>query len=118
MATRTFTPDEIMQMVTKGKAYTILLLLTGDQAPPQDEQLAASLQMQHLAHLFQMESEGKSSVFGPMTNDPHLRGLIIFNTTNKEDIHRWMADDPWIKGGYLKYELYDWFGIPGQKVGE
>lgn len=116
MATGTLSQEEIKQIVSKGKPYTVLLLLTGDQEPPKDEQLAGSLQMQHLAHLFQMQREGKSSVFGPMTNDNRMRGLIIFNTTDKDEIHRWMADDPWIKGGYLKYELYDWFGIPGQSL--
>jgi hypothetical protein len=29
-----------------------------------------------------------------------------------------MAEDPYIKAGHLKYELYDWFTIPGQKVPE
>ena len=36
----------------------------------------------------------------------------------RDQIHEWMADDPYIKAGHLKYELYDWFTIPGQYIPE
>ena len=107
--------EEIMQKVSTGKPFTALFLIAGKPAP-EDEKLANQLQLEHLAHLFSLEAEGKSCVFGPMINDERMKGIIIFNTTNKDDIRQWMADDPWIKGGYLTYELYDWFTIPGQKI--
>lgn len=112
----TLTAEEIMQKVATGKPFILLLLLTGPTAPPEDQQQTGQLQMAHLSRLFQLEQEGHSCIFGPISNDERLRGLIVFNTTDREKIHGLMADDPWIKGGYLTYELYDWFSIPGQKI--
>src|SRR5215207_4573758 len=98
-----FTVEEIMQKVAVGKPFTLLILFSGDIPAPDDEQLVNQLQMEHLAHLFEMESQGKSCVFGPVSNDDMLKGIIVFNTTDKDQIHQWMADDPWIKRGHLKY---------------
>ena|SRR5689334_12554658 len=111
-----FSQEEIMQIVAKGKSYTLLMLKKGPTPPPVDEAEANRLQMEHLAYLFQMEKEGKSSVFGPIVGDETLRGIIIFNTANKEEINQWMADDPWIKKGCLNYDLHDLFSIPGQQI--
>jgi uncharacterized protein len=115
MSSKKYTPEEIMQKVAKGKAFTLLILFAGDPVPD-DDMAVNQMQLGHLAHLFTMEEEGKCCVYGPISNHEELHGIIIFNTTNKEDIQKWMADDPYIKAGHLKYELYDWFTIPGQKI--
>ena len=107
-----------MQKVATGRPFILLLLTTGSTPPPEDEHESGRLQMAHLAHLFQMEQEGKCCVFGPVTNEGKLRGIIIFNTVEKETVRQWMSTDPWIMAGSLDYELYDWFTIPGQKIPE
>jgi uncharacterized protein YciI len=109
------TPEEIMQVVATGKPFTLLLLLSGSPVPD-DENLVNQMQLEHLAHLFSLEQEEKACIFGPVSNDEQVHGIIIFNTTNKEDIQLWMADDPYIKAGHLTYQLYDWFTIPGQRI--
>ena len=108
-------PEDVMQKVSKGKPYTLLFLISGRQLDV-EESVINQLQIQHLQHLFTLEKQGKASVFGPVSNDERLRGIIIFNTANKEDISQWMADDPYIKDVYLSYELYDFFTIPGQQM--
>lgn len=115
MILRKYSPEEIMEKVSVGKPFTLLILFAGDPVPD-DDALVSQMQLEHLAHLFRLEEEGKSCVFGPISNHEELHGIIIFNTTNREEIHQWMADDPYIKAGHLKYELYDWFTIPGQKI--
>lgn len=110
------TPDEVMMKVATGKPFLVLLLTTGPTPPPADAEEAGRLQMAHLQHLFALHASGRSCIFGPMTTDERLRGIIIFNTTDKEAVREWMADDPWIRGGYLDYELYDWFTLPGMKI--
>lgn len=117
MSAKNYTSQEIMQKVAKGKPFTLLILFAGDPVPD-DDNLVNQMQLEHLAHLFTMEEEGKCSVFGPISNHEELHGIIIFNTVNKENIHKWMEHDPYIKAGHLKYELYDWFTIPGQKIPE
>jgi uncharacterized protein YciI len=115
MASKTFTTEEIMQKVSTGKPYTLLILLSGSPVPD-DDNLVNQMQLEHLAHLFRLEHEGKASIYGPISNDEQLHGIIIFNTTDKEEIEKLMADDPYIQAGYLNYQLYDWFSIPGQQL--
>lgn len=117
MSFKKFTSEQIMEKVAKGRAFTLLILFAGNPVPD-DDGVVNQMQLQHLAHLFTMEAEGKCCVFGPVSNHEELHGIIIFNTTSKDDIHHWMADDPYIKAGHLKYELYDWFTIPGQSIPE
>jgi|SRR6478672_11811511 len=115
MAAASFTEEEIMEIVAKGKPFTLLILLSGNPVPD-DDALVNQMQLEHLAHLFSMEREKKCCIFGPISNDERLHGIIVFNTTNKEDIHEWMSSDPYIKAGHLTYELFDWFTIPGQTI--
>lgn len=110
------TVDSVMAKVAKGKIYTLVFLKSGKNIPKKS-QAAQQMQIAHLTNLFALEQQGKISIFGPVTNDPKLRGIIVFNTTNKEAIKEELSNDPYIKAGYLKYELLDWFSIPGQKIG-
>jgi uncharacterized protein YciI len=109
------TPEIIMQKVSSGKQFTLLHLITAKPLPD-DLILVNQLQMQHLTHLFQLEQAGHTSVFGPVLADARLRGIIIFNTTDKSKIKSLMSTDPYIKAGYLTYELFEFFTIPGQKI--
>lgn len=109
------TGDSVMARVAKGKPYTLVFLKSG-KAIPKKSQSAQQMQIDHLTNLFTMEQEGKISIFGPVINDPKLRGIIVFNSTNRESIIDELNKDPYIKAGYLKYELLDWFSIPGQKL--
>lgn len=108
------TAEAIMQRVASGKPYTLLHLLPG-KALPEDQNLVNQLQVAHLAHLFTLEEQGNISVYGPV-NSPKLRGIIIFNTNDHEAIAMLMATDPYIQAGYLRYELFDLFSIPGQSI--
>lgn len=117
MPSKKFTAEDIMQKVARGKPFTLLIFFAGDPVRD-DDSLVNQMQLEHLARLFTMEEEGKCCVYGPISNHEELHGIVIFNTTNKEDIKKWMSDDPYIKAGHLSYELYDWFSIPGQKIPE
>ena len=111
------TPDSVMAKVVKGKMYTLVFLKPGKNIPKKSE-ADKQMQMDHLIHLFTMEREGKISIFGPVLRNEDLTGIIVFNSTDKEFIKNELKNDPYIKGGYLKYELLDWFSIPGQKIAD
>lgn len=115
MPQQTWTAETIMQKVAGGKPYTLLHLLAG-KALPEDENLVNQMQLAHLAHLFTLEEQGNISVYGPVVNNTKLRGIIIFNTNDHESIALLMATDPYIRAGYLRYELFDFFSIPGQQL--
>ena len=115
MTQQHWTQETIMQKVASGKPYTLLHLLPG-KAMPEDENLVNQLQLAHLAHLFTLEQQGNISVYGPVSNNAKLRGIIVFNTNDHEAITMLMATDPYIQAGYLRYELFDFFSIPGQTL--
>ena len=64
--------------------------------------------------MFQLRQEGKLVINGPIIDDPELKGLSIFNTTDKEQVKRLSEGDPAVRAGRLTYEIYTWFGIPGE----
>ena len=111
------TPEIVMQKVAKGKPFTLVILKPGLPMPKGSKD-NDKLKMDHLVNLFQMEKDGKISVFGPVMNDSTMEGIIVFNSTDKESIKKELSNDPFIKAGYMKFELYNWFTIPGQKIPE
>ena len=104
-----------MQKVACGHLYTLLHLLPG-KALPHNEALANQLQLAHLAHLFTLEQQGSILVYGPVVNNERLRGIIVFSTNDHEAIALLMATDPYIQAGYLRYELFSFFSVPGQQL--
>lgn len=112
------TIQDAMAKVSKGKPFTLVILRPGDVALPADPKSAQKMQMDHLVNLFQMEKDGKISVFGPVMKDSTMDGIIIFNSTDKTTIKKELENDPFIKAGHLKFDMYDWFSIPGQKLPE
>jgi uncharacterized protein YciI len=109
------TAESIMERVSQGKPYVLLHFRPG-KPTPEDKALTDSMQLEHLARLFTLEAQGHSCVFGPVVNNPDLLGIVIFKTTDKELIKTLLSDDPYIKDGYLTYELFDFFTIPGQRI--
>src|SRR5437870_5531830 len=88
-------PDSVMAMVAKGKPYTLVFLKSGKKVPTKT-QAAQQMQIDHLTNLFTMEQEGKIYIFGPIINDPKLRGIIVFNSTDLEYVKRELSNDPYI----------------------
>jgi uncharacterized protein YciI len=110
------TMDSVMQKVSKGKPYVLVILKAGNSLP-QDQAQVQKLQSEHLIHLFQLEKDHKISVFGPVTSDTAtVRGIIIFNTADAESARKELERDPYISKGYLRYDIYNWFTIPGQQI--
>ena len=106
------TDEAVRQMVATGKQYCARIYKAGhhrDQPP----EVAEQIQRDHLRYLFQLRAEGKLLVNGPVIDDPVIRGISIFNTADKEEVKRLSEGDPAVKAGRLVYEIYTWFGIPG-----
>ncbi len=109
--------DEVVQKtVATGKQYCLRLYKAGpnrDQPPAEAEKI----QMEHLRYLLQLRAEGVLLVNGPVVGDPVLKGVSIFNTTDVEEVKRLSEGDPAVKAGRLVYEMYMWFGLPGDHLG-
>jgi uncharacterized protein YciI len=113
------TQEEIMQSLSKAKMYTFVLLVNGpnyEQAEKADKAAMEKVQMEHLKYFFNLKKQGKVPIFGPFTDGAKIHGIFIFNSDNKEDVKKMMDQDPQVKAGYTSYEMYSYFGLPGDNL--
>ncbi len=98
------------------KEYYICFLYRGEQANNIPEDELETIQAGHLAHINNLAEEGKVAIAGPMGMDEDLRGIIIFHTKSKEEAENLQAQDPAIKAGRLRMEIYPWWAAQGSKL--
>ena len=111
------TDEFIQKRIAAGKQYCVRLYKAGpNRNQPPDE--AEKIQMEHLRYLFHLRAEGKLLINGPIIDDPEIKGISIFKTTDKEEVKRLSDEDPAVKAGRLVYEIYHWFGLPGDCLPE
>ncbi len=104
------TNETIRETVAQGRQYCVRVFKAGkarNQSPAEVEQI----QMEHLRYLFQLKAEGKLLINGPVIDNPEIKGMSIFNTTDKEEVKRLSDRDPAVIAGRLVYEIYLWFGM-------
>ena len=104
--------EYIEQEVARGKNYFLVLLLRTGK-PRTDEAELDRLQAQHLHHLFGLRRAGKLLVNGPVVDNSALRGVSIYDAATREEVQRYVDDDPLIRAGYLAAEIHPWMGMPG-----
>ncbi len=109
------TNELIEKTVATGKQYCLRLYKAGPNRN-QSSAEAEKLQLEHLRYLLQLRAEGKLLINGPVLDDPELKGVSIFNTTDIEEVKRLSEGDPAVKAGRLVYEIYLWFGLPGDSL--
>lgn len=104
--------EEIMKQVSKGRQYVLAFLKKGSTETT-DTLLQQKLQMEHLQFLFTLKEQKKISIFGPVLNGNDLEGIIIFNSDKIDEVKKILDNEPYMKQGMMKYELFQWFGLPG-----
>ena len=109
------TNDFIQKKISSGKQYCLFLYLSGPYRN-QSEAESELLQQEHLRYLFQLREDGVLILNGPVTDEAPLRGIGIFNCTDKDEARKLLEDDPAVKAGRLNYEVYSWFGLPGDSL--
>lgn len=95
--------------------YTFCILKSGPNRT-QSDSLAKEIQKGHLAHIGQMDKEGKISLAGPFENGGEWRGILVFNTPDMEEAKRWASGDPAIQAGRLVCECTYWWAARGSKL--
>ena len=98
----------------KLRQFEMVILKQGPTSMPADGP-AASLREEHLAYFHSMFETGKLIVAGRITDDPELRGVLVFNTKSPEEAKEWMSGDPFFKAGYFTLELHPWWSEPVMK---
>lgn len=94
------------------KKYFLCLLKKGDNRT-QDSLASAKIQEGHMAHLNMLAQKGYACIVGPLDGDNEIRGIVIYNVTTKEEAESLASEDPAIKAGRLKAEVYGWWAAKG-----
>ena len=97
------------------KQYFMVFYLSGE-AQDQDSAQAADIQAGHLAHIGKMGDEGYLSIGGPFGDNSDMRGILIFNVPDLEQVKALMEQDPAVKAKRLSYEIHPWWGAKGSKL--
>jgi uncharacterized protein YciI len=109
------TPDFVKQTVASGRKYSIVFYNTGPNYNMPEPELQ-KVHMAHLIHLFTLKKEGEILLVGPLADNPVTRGIAIFNSTDKNRVRQLLDADPAIKAGRFICEIFEWFGVPGDKI--
>jgi len=108
------TPEFIEQQVARGKEYVVSMFTLGPRER-NDEALLDELQMKHLQHIYKARKAGMLVLNGPFLHGGNLRGLSIWNATH-EQVALHLQSDPLVQAGFLRFEIYPWFGMPGDTL--
>lgn len=101
--------------VGQNRWFWLMLLLTGPRRD-HDEATADAIQVEHLRHLFELEAEGRLTLFGPVLDAGDLRGIGVLTVPTREEAEVLMAQDPAVVSGRLRVEIHPWFTRPGSAL--
>lgn len=82
----------------------------------QNEEEAASLQEQHLAHLGRMYEEGYADLIGPFGDDGDIRGITVYNVPTLKMADSLANLDPMVEAGRLVIEVHPWWCAKGYSL--
>lgn len=109
------TPSYIASKISKGKTYILVFKKVGPKRD-QPEEEANQIQQAHLKHLFELKEKGIILINGPVLDHPEIKGISIFNSSDKDEVLTLANRDPAVIAGRLVNEVYEWFGIPGSAL--
>ncbi|MGE5448827.1 MAG: hypothetical protein ACM3PR_10710 [Bacteroidales bacterium] len=103
------TDEFMMGMLSKTKAYTLVLLKSG---PNNQHPEMKSLIWEHVRRNFTLREEGLLSVVTPVSDETDLKGMGIFNA-DIEQTRQLMEQDPCVQAGIFTFEIHPTRSFPG-----
>ena len=104
--------DEETKDTVLMQQYFIAFLKSGP-IRSQNEEEAAKLQEEHLAHLGRMYEEGYADISGPFGDNGDIRGITIYNVPTLKMADSLANADPMVKAGRLVIEIHPWWAAKG-----
>jgi len=86
---------------------TLLIFKSGTRPEGITQEAIQEMQKGHMANIVRLWNDKKTPLAGPFENGGDFRGIIIL-TIPKEKVAAELEQDPFVKNGLLKYELYSW----------
>ena len=87
----------------------LVLLTTGPNTEPMDDQTRAATQKAHLDYLRTLLEDGRALVIGPVADAAPVRGIVVLAVESTEVADALMQADPWIRAGKLAAEIHPWY---------
>jgi uncharacterized protein YciI len=109
--------DPIAARVAENRWHWLMFLMAGPRRD-QDEATAERIQREHLAHMFELETSGQLTLFGPVMDAGDLRGIGVLTVATREEAEALMSGDPAVVAGRLRLEIHEWFAHPGDRLPE
>ena len=97
------------------KKYFVVLLKAGPDRTHGAEE-AAIIQAGHMAHMDSLAQLGKIDLAGPMGESGPLRGIVIYNVPNIEEVKALVAMDPAVIANRLIMDIHPWWAAKGSML--
>lgn len=94
------------------KTYVMVFLKAGENRTQQAAE-AKKIQAAHMQHLDKMHKEGKLLMAGPFTDEHEIKGILVMNSIDIDEVKNIVEEDPAIKAGRLKAEYHLWYTKSG-----
>ena len=110
-------PAEIVpELASAIKPYVLLIYKKGPNYNSPDKQKI--IQGEHLPYVFDLRHRGIMSMAIPvMEPESEVAAIGIYNITDKEEITRFVQQDPGVQKGLFTYELLNCMGMKGDTLG-
>ena len=109
---RTFTDEEMGQLLPGAKPYSIVIL---KQGPKFGDTTAPAIVWEHGRRNFGLRDDGVLAVVLPVTDGTDVCGIGVFAAT-VDDTTAIMNDDPGVAAGVFTYEVHPCRGFPGDSL--
>lgn len=106
------TDDFMRDMLTRTKAYTVVLLKARAESSETD---VRPVVWEHGRRNFELRAQGLLAIVCPVTDESELRGIGIFDASPAET-ERIMSEDPAVKAGIFTYEVHSVRSFPGDSL--
>ena len=106
------TDDFMREMMTKTRAYSIVILKAG---PNMKMQGVEKIIWEHGRRNFSLREDGLLSIVCPVTDGSEVSGVGIFNA-DADKTRAIMNEDPGVKEGVFMYEIHSCRSFPGDTL--
>jgi hypothetical protein len=109
---RTFTDDEVNQVLSTGKPYSVVIVKSG---PNYADDTALGLNWEHNRRNCGLRDDGVLVVVLRVMDDSDVYGVEVFDAT-VDDTIALMNGDPAVVAGVLTFEVHPCRGFPGDSL--
>jgi hypothetical protein len=109
---KTFTDDEMGQLLPTAKAYSLVILTRG---PKFGAETAPAIVWEHGRRNFGLRDDGVLAVVLPVADGSEVCGIGVFAATI-DDTTAIMNEDPGVAAGVFTYRVHPCRGFPGDSL--